>query len=138
MKTLSKKLAENLAYFTKDVSKRCIDDRHNCRYSGKSLGIKTKGCFVGALLPQKLRLQLDRYGNNGVNDIVDLAFESEGELVLPKIITENKGIMTGFQKIHDDNSLWNSSGLNENGVKLLIALVNKFDDLDMEDFKEFL
>ena len=135
MKTLSKKLAENLAYYTKDVSKRCVDVKHNCRYSGKSLGINTKGCFVGALLPPKLRLQLDSNGNMDVKGIVNIAFESEGKLVLPKIITENTEIMTGFQRLHDDNNLWNSSGLNETGLSRLETLVNKFDELDMEDFK---
>lgn len=48
-KTLSEQLADNLAYYVNDTSKRCTNGT-NCYYSGETAKKDSEGCFVGRLL----------------------------------------------------------------------------------------
>ena len=75
---LSKKLADNLKYFTDNPEKRCYD-ASGCFYSGKTIGKNTKGCFVGAFLPARLRLEIDEANPTGANFGKDL-FEQFPEI----------------------------------------------------------
>ena len=65
MSKLSEKLGKHLETYTSNPSKRCYIEKVGlgavCKYSGQTLGIKTKGCFIGALLPSKDRIKIDKF-----------------------------------------------------------------------------
>jgi hypothetical protein len=130
-KTLSQKLVDNLYYFTSNTKKRCITDE-DCRYHGKSLHLNTKGCFVGALLPPKVREYLDDNSYGSVSDIIGDVPE-----MLPKIIKDNEGLMCRFQYLHDINDNWDANGLTERGVYVLENIIREY-KLDEEPFKKCL
>ncbi len=138
--TLSKFLAINLAYYIKDVKKRCVDG-YKCAYSGETIGINTEGCFIGRMLPSKDRIKADKYFEiDGDASSVKELIEDETKIgiELPNVIKQNQGIMRRFQSLHDININWNSdTGLSELGKIELKDIIVKFDLIE-NDFKKFL
>ena len=134
-KTLSEKLAENLEYFISKSSRRCISPNGLCKYHGKTLGIKTKGCFIGALLPAKTREILDIEHEN--EDIIDIIKFKKPTFKLPKMITQNQSLMRTFQELHDDNIYWDKRGLSTYGVNELKSIIRNY-NLDEEPFNKLL
>jgi hypothetical protein len=129
--TLSEKLAKNLKYFTSNPKKRCSKD-YNCKYSGKTLGIKTKGCFVGALMTPKQREWADINHIGGVYILIKRS--KLFDFKLPNIITENEKIMSDFQSLHDKTVNWDENGLNDNGLTTLKAIIRDH-NLDPKPFE---
>lgn len=133
MKTLSEKLAENLKYYTDNPKKRCKKNG-KCKYSGQSLRIKTKGCFVGKLMNPKDRKEADE---RNINDVYHLIFIApEFGIKLPEIIKCNGRIMSHFQELHDDDDSWNNKGLSISGKARLKHII-KANNLDIKPFNQF-
>jgi hypothetical protein len=134
-KNLSEQLAKNLAYYTVDPDKRrCSSELGRCKYSGTNVGKKTKGCFVGSLMSAKDRIKADQHFSS-VGSLIEGA-ESVG-IKLPKIISENRGIMTAFQSLHDESDNWSSNGLSFKGKIILKSIIQK-NSLDIKYFEKFL
>lgn len=134
-KTLSQKMAENLLYYTSNPKKRCVDGGV-CKYHGETLGIKTKGCFVGALMSSEQRKWADKNLKEGASGIMSLKSKAQREgYTLPKIITENVTIMTSFQGLHDCNDYWTEEGLTPSGVSNLDSIIRRF-AFNRNDFAE--
>ena len=134
-KSLSEKLAENLAYYTVNPYKRrCSSELGRCKYSGTSVGKMTKGCFVGSLMSAKDRIKADQ-NFSSVGNLIEGA-ESVG-IKLPKIISENKGIMTAFQSLHDELDNWTPKGLSRTGKIMLKSIIEKH-SLEIQYFEKFL
>ena len=132
-KTLSERLAENLEYFVSNPKRRCKDSVNGCRYYGGTLRIKTKGCFVRALMPVAVRKEADKSEwGIGVSTLIK---DIKG---VPRIITENPHVMCEFQMLHDEDSYWNETGLSVFGKSHLKQIIYDFDELNEEDFKKFL
>ena len=135
-KNLSKKLAENLGYFV-GADKRCRTDE-GCFYSGKTINKDTKGCFIGALLPQKTRDWADNLNQSDGSSVDVLIILAEScDIKLPKIITENRILMGQFQELHDSCSNWSDNVLSSDGKRMLKGII-KNNDLDREPFEKFL
>lgn len=138
MNKLSEKLAKHLETYTSDPSKRCfasLDDGPVCKYSGKTLGLKTKGCFIGALLPSKDRIKIDEYFGDTGSDVIRLAKEYEEIGVkLPKFIKDNRLLMSHLQQLHDNVRYWTDNGLNSNGKEFLLEVIahHKLNEKDFE------
>lgn len=118
MKTKEQKLAlleDTILYYSKKVSRRCTtktDGIKKCKYSGKTLGIKTKGCAIGRLLKSKLRDFLDIEYKDKSSTVSDV-FED-----LPKSIKEyGESFLTMLQDLHDDDKNWSNEGLTGTGLK---------------------
>lgn len=133
-KSLSQKLAENLAYFVNNPKKRCVVG-YECRYSGTTLNLKTKGCFVGALLAPKDRLLADA-GEFGTSNQLILNGPKAG-IKLPKIVSENQSLMKTFQMFHDNEINWSKSGLTDIGKNKLKEIIHGY-GLDEKYFEKFL
>jgi hypothetical protein len=132
-KSLSQKLAENLAYFVNDPKKRCAVGGE-CKYSGVTLNLKTKGCFVGSLLAPKDRLLADAGGLSTSYELITNG--PKLGIKLPKIVSENQQLMKKFQMLHDDDNYWRKTGLSDEGkdeLKRIIAL----HDLEKKYFDKF-
>ena len=133
-KTLSEKLAENLEYFISKPRRRCIKNGI-CKYHGKTLGIKTKGCFIGALLPVKSREILDIEHKD--EDIISILQYKTLNIKMPKIITQNPSLMRKFQQLHDDNFNWGKVGLSIYGENELKNIIENY-NLDKEPFNKLI
>jgi len=137
---ISKKLADNLAYFVNNTSKRCkITNEKNgvdsCQYSGKTLGLKTKGCFVGAMLPAPLRISIDEKFPDGIDiqSVLGKKYEK-----IPAWMYKHPGLLGYFQCLHDIDTYWNKdSGLSNSGKDQLKHIISKY-NLNIKDFKKFL
>lgn len=133
---LSKKLADNLLYYHNNPEKRCHDsEMGTCRYSGKTFGLDTPGCFIGRLLPAKNRELLDKMDFGSFQDV-----EISGGRVIknfPKYMLDNVDLMTKFQSLHDNPNNWSIIGLNEDGKDKLKSIIKQF-NLVEEDFNPIL
>lgn len=143
MNKLSEKLAKHLENYTSDPSKRCRIDLDGggsrCKYSGKTLGINTKGCFIGALLPSKDRIKIDEFFmDNNPSDVIQL-IKSHKEIgvKLPKFIKDNRLLMTHLQQLHDNVRYWTSDGLNSKGKEFLLEVITHH-MLNEKDFEKSL
>jgi len=140
---LSQKLADNLAFFIRDPSKRCVLNESiyqvKCKYSGKTLGLKTPGCFIGRLIPSaSIRLELD---NLDIGDVTELISAAGTKIkgYIPKIILNNRLIMLRFQGLHDADSNWSDTGLSPKGKRELESILNRYDKkLNRTPFRKFL
>lgn len=127
MKTLSEKLADNLLYYTSNPKRRCRNS-DACKYHGKTLGIKTKGCFVGALLPAKTRAWADEVLENVSSCVGELIKVAEQHNVsIPNIVKDNTKMMQEFQSLHDFNDNWTDNGLSHLGVYKLAFMLRRYD-----------
>ena len=133
---LSIKLAKNLEYYVNDPNKRCVNRSGECTYSGKMLGLKTKGCFVGSLMPAKTRLSIDKnIGLGGVDTVIQKS--DVFGIKIPKFIKDHSNVMTSFQSLHDNSFYWEDGGLSKLGVSILKVIINKH-SLNEDPFKKFL
>jgi hypothetical protein len=143
MNKLSEKLGKHLETYTSDPSKRCyihnVGEGSICRYSGKSIGINTKGCFIGALLPSKDRIKIDEYfGKYHPSDVFTLIKEHEKiGIKLPKFIKDNRLLMLHLQQLHDNPRYWTGYGLSSNGKGFLEEIINHH-ELNEKDFEKSL
>ena len=135
MKTLSQKIAKNLEYFTSNTKKRCTNG-NSCKYWGGTLDIKTKGCFVGALLPLATRKWADNLYAMSVDSLISSA--RSADISLPRIITKNSKLMQDFQHLHDDEENWAKNGLTKFGHLKLKQIIQKFPELNKKDFAKCL
>ena len=92
-KTLSEQLADNLAYYVNDTSKRCKNEYDVCSYSGETISKETDGCFVGRLMKPIDRLKADKNSISCVENLLDCAEECGIEL--PRIIKDNEDTEDG-------------------------------------------
>lgn len=134
-KSLSQKLADNLDYFVSNPKRRCFLGVYGCKYHGETLGIKTKGCFIGALLPVATRRMLDENKVTNIFNVIEYC--KENNIKLPKMITDNRNLMSYFQLLHDANHFWNENGLSNEGISELNFIINEY-NLDREPFEKFL
>jgi len=138
MTTLSKKLAKELMYFHNYPHKRCTSENYNCAYDGESIGLKTKGCLIGRMLPKETRQQADIDKIGDIDSLIDY-LEENTHLKAPKIICrENEGVLTAFQLLHDSNDSWDENGISEMGLARLESAFRNYPVLNREDFKEIL
>lgn len=137
----SKLMADNLAYYVEDPSRRSITtdaygEMLSCNYRGNS---KTEGCFVGRLCSEETREKLDiRFLNDGISKIVNDNPE-RFDITLPKIVVDNVEIMKLFQNLHDIDDNWTISGLSNIGkgsLKTILSLNSR--QLFKKDFKKFI
>lgn len=136
-KELSIKIAETLTYFTDNLKRRCVLDG-KCRYHGETLGLKTKGCFIGALLPVKTRRQLDNVPADSIKGILDCQENGHyGHIQIPKYIKDNIYLFQKLQEIHDENVFWDETGLSDRGVQLIETIISVF-KLHKKPFKHLL
>jgi hypothetical protein len=136
-KSLSEKLADNLAYYVNDTSKRCKNDK-GCYYSGETAKKDSEGCFVGRLLTPEDRIKADKgltFGASGLNSLCNKA-EDLG-ITIPDIIKDNEKIMSNFQKFHDSDEYWTETGLTNEGKTTLKMILNDF-ELEVKYFEKFL
>ena len=126
---LSIKIASAIEYYHKDVTKRCTNEGGSCYYSGKTLGLKTKGCLIGQLLPTKTRELLDKdYKEKNV-----CVINRDAPQLLPQYIRDNIVLFRAFQGLHDGDWCWNEQGLSQEGKELLTSIIKDY-DLDREIF----
>ncbi len=136
-KSLSEQLADNLAYYVNDTSKRCKNNT-SCYYSGVTAKKDSEGCFVGRLLTPEDRIKADNrltFGASGVNSLCNLA-EDLG-ITIPDIIKDNVRLMGVFQSLHDRNEYWTKTGLSEEGKTSLKMIIDDF-ELEVKYFEKFL
>lgn len=143
-KTLSEQLADNLAYYINDPSKRCVDSLGGCSYSGESIkhtGKDTEGCYVGRLLSPEDRITADKWLNDApfcdttVTGLV--GFSEELGIKIPKIVSDNIPLMSKFQLLHDTDDYWNEAGLTKEGRSKLLFIINQY-HLEEKYFEKFL
>ena len=140
-KSLSEKLADNLAYYINKPERRCIDNQSGCYYSGDTAGKKTMGCFVGKLLSPKDRITADQQlistasGATGVHALVNYA--GLMGIKVPNLIKKNVDVMSTFQILHDNCENWDENGLSEEGKIMLTDIINKY-NLEKKYFDKFL
>jgi hypothetical protein len=133
-KSLSQKLADNLAYYVADPAKRRCSDGKQCRYSGKTIGKKTVGCFVGRFMSAKDRIIADA----NIISLRSLIEKSKSlGIKLPKIIRENEPIIYSFQVLHDSADNWGERGLSRIGKYELKRIIETH-SLEEKFFDEFL
>lgn len=118
---LIKKMNEAIDYFVADTSRRCTDVGM-CRYSGKTLGLKTKGCMIGCLLPAKDRIALD---NGSCTDFSTIVKERPD--LFPKYMKDNTLLWDSLQCLHDVHVNWTKEGLSNIGKDLLKSICKKHD-----------
>lgn len=136
-KSLSEQLADNLAYYVNDPTKRCTNGTA-CYYSGEKAKKDTEGCFVGRLLSPEDRIKADNglpFGTSGVESLCERA--QELGITVPKIITENKRLMRHFQGFHDSDLNWSETGLNKTGEYELREIISRY-GLEEKYFEKFL
>ena len=136
-KSLSEELADNLAYYVNDPSKRCKNDK-GCYYSGETAKKDSEGCFVGRLLTPEDRIKADNgltFGASGVNSLCNKA-EDLGSTI-PDIIKDNEKLMINFQKFHDSDEYWTETGLTNEGKGTLRMIIDDF-ELEVKYFEKFL
>lgn len=133
MKAMSKRLAKEVIFFHKNPKKRCISEG-GCRYNGATLGLNTKGCLIGRMLPLKVREQLDELAPMSVSRIWETGIEG-----VPKFIMDegNSRILDDFQGLHDYSHNWDNNGLSSRGIQRLNSLIHEY-SLIREDFEEVL
>ena len=134
---LSKKIADALMYYVNDTDKRCIDGTL-CKYSGTSLGIRTKGCLIGQFLTPKDRYRADEVGAEDVHNLIEIA-ENEG-INLPNFIYNNPSLMSSLQAIHDNSDNWNlkkKQGLSKSGKARIHNIIIR-EGFNGEHFKQML
>ncbi len=136
-KTLSKILAENLAYYVEDPIRRC-NTGTKCCYSPKNANKEnlSEGCFIGRFLLPKQQEKLDQYELSWSDTLIDkYSRENKGFNDLPQTLLENVDLFKQFQAIHDvpdtiNNPIYLKRKLND--------ILLKFSILDEQDFKQFL
>ena len=135
MASKSQKLAENLAYYV-GQDKRCKKETTGgCYYSGKTVNKDTDGCFVGRLLTPKMR---DLADNKGIGDVYNLIRHAkEFGIKLPKLVSENPGLMRDFQSLHDNKTYWDGLFLSDEGKNWLDSII-KNHKLVRKHFEKFL
>lgn len=136
-KSLSEQLADNLAYYVNDPSKRCVV-MTSCYYSGKTANIDSEGCFVGRLLTPEDRLKADEgltFGATGVSSLCNR--EEELGITIPNIIKENQRLMRNFQFLHDNDTNWDDKGLTNEGKTTLKMIIHDY-ELEEKYFEKFL
>jgi hypothetical protein len=134
-KTLSQILAENLAYYVNDTSKRCyvsLSEEITCKYSGTTLRLDTDGCFVGRFLTPEDRIKADEANVGDVRELIQLS-----GIDTPRIIIDNEELFLEFQVLHDGLRFWGENCLNGTGKGKLIKLIEDF-SLDRNEFEKFL
>ena len=136
-KSLSEKLADNLAYYVNDTNKRCKNDT-SCYYSGETAKKDSEGCFVGRFLTPEDRIKADNGLTFGASGVSTLKMRS-GELgiTIPQIIQDNVKLMGKFQSLHDLNEYWTETGLTNEGKTTLKMIINDF-ELEVKYFEKFL
>lgn len=140
MNEISKLLAEKLAIFTNDSSKRCfiLNKKGNayCKYSGTSLNIDAEGCLIGLFLSKEDRIKADI---NNVGSAIDLIRKAKDiEIVIPDWFYEvNEQLLNKFQSLHDIQKYWGENGLTNDGKNFLQDLITDF-DLNSEAFENIL
>lgn len=128
--TLSQQIAENLSYYI-GKNNRCTKDG-KCKYSGKTLGLKTQGCFVGRLLKPKERVKADLLSVSVVHHLVRK--REEYNITVPEIIVNNVALMQQFQQLHDKGEYWDKYVLSDDGKDFLTRLIQMY-SLDKNDFE---
>lgn len=137
----SQMLADNLAYYTANPSGKRCRTTGNCFYHGKTIGKKTKGCFVGALLPVKTRAKLDQYYPEGksIEDIIGDICDEIVNIELPDYMMEYGFLFSKFQDLHDNDYNWTERGLSKIGKNNLREILDTFSDtLNKTPFRKFL
>lgn len=113
-------LEDTVKYYSEDVNRRCLND-YNCFYSPKSVGKEgvSEGCAVGRLLTQELRDFLDRkYTFEDLQSSVNKLFHH-----LPEDIKAlGVSFLTHLQRLHDNQSYWDSTGLTLLGEKYVKSM----------------
>lgn len=136
-KTLSEQLADNLAYYVNDTTKRCTNGEH-CYYSGETAKKDSEGCFVGRLLTPEDRLKADKELASGISGVEALCGRAlELGITIPKIISENKTLVRQFQSLHDNDENWIETGLSINGKSKLKYLITQY-ILEEKYFEKYL
>lgn len=131
---LSVLLAEKLAVYASDPSKRC-KTKTGCRYSGKTLNLDTEGCLVGALLSEEDRLRADQAG---IGDVHDLIMSAQSRKInIPKWFPVYADILDAFQGFHDIDVNWDIKGLSPYGQGNLKKIIER-NLLDKTPFLPFL
>lgn len=145
--TLSKQLADNLAYYVEDTNKRCygnilggVSTLKGCYYSGTTIGKETDGCFVGRFLKPEDRIKVDKIllGNPHGTDVANLIdIAKENDINIPDIIKNNLKIFEKFQYLHDNEFHWSENSLTNNG-RLELKDIIEVHNLDIIEFEKFL
>jgi hypothetical protein len=133
-KTLSQILAENLAYYVNDTTKRCVDVDDTCYYSGETVGIDSDGCFVGRFLTPKDRLKADKMDIMGVATLIKRG--DKYGIDIPSVIRNNESLFVEFQALHDLSGYWGKNELSELGKEKLKEVIQRF-SLDGKEFEKF-
>jgi hypothetical protein len=139
---LSKLLAENLGYYVSGDT-RCkrpatIDTNAGCFYSGTSVDKDTDGCFVGRLLPEEVRVELDRLDCGGFREVFNDIEDKGIDIKLPDYMMKNPDLMCDFQTLHDEDANWGRGyQLSDNGKSYLKDIIQEH-KLILEDFEKFL
>lgn len=143
--TTSQILADNLRYYTNDVSKRCVESG-TCLYWGKTLDLDTDGCFVGRLMTPEQRQKVDEFNGRVMRGGSHFATVMEDEFLIfghenefSDLLRKNVKLMMRFQYLHDNREFWNDEkGLSVLGQFELKKIIRDYSILDKKDFAEFL
>jgi len=144
--SLSKQLADNLAYYVEDPKRRCfglseITKQNGCYYSGSTIGKETDGCFVGRFLTPEDRVKADTVlaNNDAGSDIINLIkIAPDNDIIIPDVIKNNVELFQLFQQLHDAGEIyWGEGSLTDDGKKKLSKIIRTY-ALDAAEFSKFL
>lgn len=125
MKDITYYINKGFAYYQENPKRRCTKNG-TCKYSGETLGIKSKGCFIGQWLKPSERIKADELCVTDVNDLLS----NYDEIEVPKWMKyTNIDLLGDLQTLHDDTSAnlyWNENGLTEVGKTRLVYICKNY------------
>lgn len=112
-------LNDTIAYYSKDIRRRCVGKDGLCRYSSKTINSRYgAGCAIGRHLTPANRLEADSGGVMSVGVLI-----TNRPHLIPRWMKKiNVSILDNIQFLHDNNLHWCKSGLSSAGKKY-VALI---------------
>lgn len=127
MTTLERKLIEGINYYVNNPSRRCISTSGQCYYSGKTAGVKSKGCFIGRFLSPKDRIKADNglTCDTAVRNLIK--YSNKLDIKIPNwILTAPIMLLAKFQNWHDRKDNWSDNALTDLGNDRLHEILNMY------------
>lgn len=151
---ISERIAKELQFFINNPLKRCRNQGgHMCTYSGVTVGVKTKGCLVGRMLPAHTRVALDKKYPKGASaqTIIDTELSNRRRAKtdprfkdlrvngFPKwMLNEEMGeLLASVQTLHDSDRYWDENGFNNEGRASVKRKIENY-GLDPKAFEDIL
>jgi hypothetical protein len=93
-KDISYYINKGFAYYQDNPKRRCCLNGR-CKYSGKTLNIKSKGCFIGQWLEPAERIKADKLSIGDIYELLEnndkdyIDYKKENKIKIPLWIKKN-------------------------------------------------